>query len=91
MSEVSTLPNEGPHFGPLTWRSLALERRHLDCRMPWWLVKKYCQAASIDLSRLSGRTIAIHSLRETATNDAIRNRATMHKVGSDNHRNRKSG
>ena len=57
-----------------------LERRHLDRKTPWRLVKKYCQAAGIDPSRLGGRGIGIHSLRKTAINDAIRNGATMHEV-----------
>ena len=51
-----------------------LERRHLDRKTPW-LVKKYCEAAGIDPSRLGGRGIGIHSLRKTAINDA-----TMHEV-----------
>ncbi len=57
-----------------------LIRRHLDRNTPWRLVKKYCQAAGIDSSRLGGRGIGIHSLRKTAINNAIRNGATMHKV-----------
>ena len=44
------------------------------------LVKKYCEAAGIDPSRLGSRGIGIHSLRKTAINDAIRNGATMHEV-----------
>src|SRR5512135_2736835 len=57
-----------------------LERRHLDRKTPWRLVKKYCRAAGIDPDRLGGRGIGIHSLRKTAINDAIRNGATMHEV-----------
>src|SRR5271157_5323334 len=49
-------------------------------RPPWRLVKKYCEAAGIDPSRLGSRGIGIHSLRKTAINDAIRNGATMHEV-----------
>ena len=56
------------------------ERRHLDRKTPWRLVKKYCEAAGIDPSRLGSRGIGIHSLRTTAINDAIRNGATMHEV-----------
>ena len=55
-------------------------RRHLDRKTPWRLVKKYCEAAGIDPSRLGSRGIGIHSLRKTAINDAIRNGATMHEV-----------
>ena len=57
-----------------------LVRRHLDRKPPWRLVKKYCHAAGIDPSRLGARGIGIHSLRQTAINDAIRNGASMHEV-----------
>ena len=55
-------------------------RRHLDRKVPWRMVKKYCQAAGIDPDRLGQRGIGIHSLRKTAINDAIRNGAQMHEV-----------
>jgi site-specific recombinase XerD len=71
---------EGPLFRPLRPNGLGLERRHLDRKTPWRLVKKYCEAAGIDPSRLGARGIGIHSLRKTAINDAIRNGATMHEV-----------
>jgi integrase/recombinase XerD len=71
---------EGPLFRPLSPSGLVLERRHLDRKTPWRLVKQYCQAAGIDPPRLGGRGIGIHSLRKTAINDAIRNGATMHEV-----------
>jgi len=71
---------EGPLFRPMSPSGLVLMRRHLDRKMPWRLVKKYCQAAGIDHQRLGGRGIGIHSLRKTAINDAIRNGATMHEV-----------
>jgi integrase/recombinase XerD len=71
---------EGPLFRPLTPDGLYLERRHLDRKMPWRLVKKYCAAAGIDPNRLGSRGIGVHSLRKTAINDAIRNGAQMHEV-----------
>jgi site-specific recombinase XerD len=71
---------EGPLFRPLTPNGLALERRHLDRKMPWRLVKKYCRAAGIEPGRLKSRGIGVHSLRKTAINDAIRNGAQMHEV-----------
>ncbi len=71
---------EGPLFRPMTPDGLALERRHLDRKTPWRLVKKYCEAAALDPRRLGSRGIGIHSLRKTAINDAIRNGATMHEV-----------
>ena len=71
---------EGALFRPLRPDGLGLVRRHLDRKTPWRLVKKYCEAAGIDPTRLGGRGIGIHSLRKTAINDAIRNGATMHEV-----------
>ena len=70
---------EGPLFRPLRLTAWGW-RRHLDRKTPWRLVKKYCEAAGIDPSRLGSRGIGIHSLRKTAINDAIRNGATMHEV-----------
>src|SRR3954454_20283944 len=69
---------EGPLFRPMTPDATRLIRRHLDRKTPWRLVKNYCRAAGIDPDRLGARGIAIHSLRKTAINDAIRNGATMH-------------
>ena len=71
---------EGPLFRPLTPNGSGFERRHLDRKTPWRLVKKYCEAAGIDPDRLGQRGIGIHSLRKTAINDAIRNGAAMHEV-----------
>ena len=71
---------EGPLFRPMRPDGTGLERRHLDRKTPWRLVKKYCEAAGIDPTRMGGRGIGIHSLRKTAINDAIRNGATMHEV-----------
>jgi site-specific recombinase XerD len=71
---------EGPLFRPLTRNGAGFERRHLDRKTPWRLVKQYCRAAGIDPDRLGQRGIGIHSLRKTAINDAIRNGAAMHEV-----------
>ena len=71
---------EGPLFRPMKPDGSGVERRHLDRKTPWRLVKKYCKAAGIEPGRLGGRGIGIHSLRKTAINDAIRNGATMHEV-----------
>jgi integrase len=43
-------------------------------------VKNYCRAAGIDPDRLGSRGIGIHSSRETAINDSMRNGASMHEV-----------
>jgi site-specific recombinase XerD len=71
---------EGPLFRPLKPNGRGFERRHLDRKTPWRLVKQYCRAAGIDPDRLGQRGIGIHSLRKTAINDAIRNGAAMHEV-----------
>src|SRR5208282_6077183 len=60
---------EGPLFRPMRPDGLGLARRHLDRKTPWRMVKKYCEAAGIDPSRLGSRGIGIHSLRKTAIND----------------------
>jgi len=67
-------------FRPMKPDGTGLERRHLERKTPWRLVKKYCRAAGIDPDRLGGRGIGIHSLRKTAINDAIRNGASLHEV-----------
>ena len=67
-------------FRPMKPDGTGLERRHLDRKTPWRLVKKYCRAAGIDPDRLGGRGIGIHSLRKTAINDAIRNGASLHSA-----------
>jgi integrase len=71
---------EGPLFRPMAPDGLGLERRHLDRKTPWRLLKKYCEAAWIDPRRLGNRGIGIHSLRKTAINDAIHNGATTPEV-----------
>ncbi len=71
---------EGPLFRPLSRDGLNFERRHLDRKTPWRLVKHYCRLAGITPERLGARGIGIHSLRKTAITDAIRNGAQMHEV-----------
>jgi integrase len=71
---------EGPLFRPMNRSGFGLERRHMDRKTPWTLIKRYCRAAGINPDRIDGRGIGIHSLRKTAINDAIRNGAQMHKV-----------
>ena len=71
---------EGPLFRPMSPDGLGLERRAMNRKTPWRLVKKYCRAAGISPDRLGGRGIGVHSLRKTAITDAIRNGAGMHEV-----------
>lgn len=71
---------EGPLFRPLSKSGETFERRHLDRKTPWRLVKHYCRLAGINPDRLGARGIGIHSLRKTAITDAIRNGAQMHEV-----------
>src|SRR3954449_5973204 len=54
---------EGPLFRPVKPDGSGFERRPLDRKTPWRLVKKYCQAAGVDPDRLGSRGIGIHSLR----------------------------
>lgn len=67
-------------FRPLSPDGASFQRRHMDRKTPWRLVKHYCRAAGINPDRLDGPGIGIHSLRKTAINDAIRNVAAMHEV-----------
>jgi site-specific recombinase XerD len=71
---------EGPLFRPMNKSTFGLERRHMDRKTPWRLIKKYCRAAGINPDCIDGRGIGIHSLRKTAINDAIRNGTQMHEV-----------
>ena len=71
---------DGPLFRPFGPDRMRLERRHMDRKTPWRLVRKYCQRAGIEPCRLTGRGIGVHSLRKTAITDAIRNGAHMHEV-----------
>jgi site-specific recombinase XerD len=71
---------EGPLYRPVNRDGSGFERRHLDRKTPWRLVKYYCRAAGINPDRLGARGIGVHSLRKTAINDAIRNGAQMHEV-----------
>jgi len=71
---------EGPLFRPFSSDGVTLQRRWMDRKTPWRLVKHYCRLARIDPDRLDGRGIGVHSLRKTAITDAIRNGAGMHEV-----------
>jgi site-specific recombinase XerD len=71
---------EGPLFRPLSADGIKLERRWMERKTPWRLVKYYCALAGIAPNRLDGRGIGVHSLRKTAITDAIRNGAGMHEV-----------
>lgn len=71
---------EGPLFRPMSRNGSGVDRRWLDRKTPWRLVKHYCQAADIAPQRFGMRGIGVHSLRKTAITDAIRNGAGMHEV-----------
>lgn len=71
---------EGPLFRPMSPDGFGFERRAMNRKTPWRLVKKYCRLAGISPDRLGGRGIGVHSLRKTAITDAIRNGAGMHEV-----------
>ena len=61
---------EGPLFRPMKPDGSGVERRHLDRKTPWRLVKKYCEAAGIDPDA-AGRPGHRHSL---ATQDGDQRR-----------------
>ena len=50
-----------PPLPPAASRRPGAGETHLDRKTPWRLVKKYCEAAGIDPSRLGARGIGIHS------------------------------
>ena len=52
---------EGPLFRPMQPDGSGFVRRHLDRKTPWRLVKKYCEAAGIDPSRLGSRGVTVHT------------------------------
>lgn len=71
---------DGPLFRPMPADGAEFERRFMNRKAPWRLVKRYCRAAGISPDRLGGRGIGVHSLRKTAITDAIRNGAGVHEV-----------
>ena len=71
---------EGPLFRPMTPDGHSLERRFMNRKTPWRLVKKYCRVAGINPDRIGRRGISPHSLRKTSINDAISNGASMTTV-----------
>ena len=70
---------EGPLFRPMRPDGSGFERRHLDRKTPWRMVKKYCEAAGIDPSRLGSRGIGIprYAQRRSTTRSATGRRCTM--------------
>lgn len=56
---------DGPLFRPMPADGAEFERRFMNRKAPWRLVKRYCRAAGISPDRLGGRGIGVHSLRKT--------------------------
>ena len=71
---------EGPLFRPLRKDHKEFERRHLDRRDVWAIVKKYGRQAGIDVDRIDSRGVGVHSLRKTTITNALNNSAPMHQV-----------
>jgi site-specific recombinase XerD len=71
---------EGPLFRPLAKDRKGFERRHLDRRDVWAIVKKYGRQVGIDVDRIDSRGVGVHSLRKTTITNALNNAAPMHQV-----------
>ncbi len=71
---------ERPLFRPLSKDRKGFERRHLDRRDVWAIVKKYGRQVSIDVDRIDSRGVGVHSLRKTTITNALNTAAPMHQV-----------
>ena len=71
---------EGPLFRPVAKDRSTLLRRHLGRATIWKIVKGHARQAGIDVDRLSGRGVAVHSLRKTALTNALEHGAKIEQV-----------
>lgn len=71
---------EGPLFRPAAKDRRTLVRKPLHRSTILAVVKKYARRAGIDVERLGGRGIGVHSLRKSAITNALENGAPMEKV-----------
>jgi site-specific recombinase XerD len=71
---------EGPLFRPVNKDRQTLLRKPLDRRTIWKTVKKYAREVGIDVDRLGGRGVGVHSLRKTAITNALEHGARMEQV-----------
>ena len=71
---------EGPLFRPLNKDRQTLARKHLGRAAIWKIVKRHAYLAGIDVDRLGGRGVAVHSLRKTALTNALEHGAKIEQV-----------
>jgi hypothetical protein len=71
---------DGPLFRPVAKDRQTLVRKRLDRSTILAIVKKYARQAGIDVERLGGRGIGVHSLRKSAITNALENGAPLLKV-----------
>ena len=72
---------DGPLFRPVSKDGKSFERRHLRRQSVWEMVKRRCLDVGIAPDRLDGPGIGVHTLRKSASEDAIRNGATLQEIG----------
>jgi site-specific recombinase XerD len=70
----------GPLFRPVAKDRRTLLNKGMDRRTIWKTVKKYARQAGIDVDRLGGRGVGVHSLRKTAITNALEHGAKMEQV-----------
>ena len=71
---------DGPLFRPLTKDRRGLARDHLSRQGIWKIIKKHARDAGIQVDRLGGRGVGVHSLRKTAITNALEHGARMEQV-----------
>ncbi len=71
---------ESPLFRPVAKNRRTLIRKHLPRTTIWAIVKKYAWQVGIDVDRLGGRGVGVHSLRKTAITNALENGAKIEQV-----------
>jgi site-specific recombinase XerD len=71
---------EGPLFCPVAKDRKTLIRKHLPRTTIWATVKKHARQVGIDVDRIGGRGVGVHSLRKTALTNALENGAPIEKV-----------
>lgn len=71
---------DGPLFRPVAKDRRTLVRKPLHRSTILAIVKKYARQAGIEVERLGGRGIGVHSLRKSAITNALENGAPLLKV-----------
>ena len=71
---------EGPLFRPMDRKKRGFVRKQLHRSSVWHIIKRHAREAGIDVDRLGGRGVGVHSLRKTALTNALQNGAPIEKV-----------